>query len=101
MANVTPPSNKAAAKPIRAEVVMIFSMPIPRTSGRTPNSHRLFPDSPITTNSSHVAAIPLRERTRPGVGTIEPCLTSPAKAPHDLRRVGYLEVALVGMEMRE
>jgi hypothetical protein len=29
IANVAPPSSKAAAKPIRTDFVMIFSMPIP------------------------------------------------------------------------
>src|SRR4029077_14555622 len=44
MANVEPPSNKAAAKPIRADLLMIFSMPISRTNGRTSDRQRLFPD---------------------------------------------------------
>jgi hypothetical protein len=44
IANAALPSNKATAKPIRADLVMIFSMPIPRTTGRTFDGHRLFPD---------------------------------------------------------
>ena len=38
----------------------------------------------------------LRERTRPGLGIIEPCLPSPAKAPpsgpgwiHEIKRDGF------------
>jgi bifunctional non-homologous end joining protein LigD len=38
----------------------------------------------------------LRERTRPGLGIIEPCLTSPAKAPpsgpgwlHEIKHDGF------------
>jgi len=44
MASAALPSNKTAAKPIRADLVMIFSMPIPRTTGRTSDRHRSFPE---------------------------------------------------------
>jgi hypothetical protein len=43
--------------------------------------------------SNYYAAMSLRERTRPGLGIIEPCLPSPAKAPpsgpgwlHEIKR---------------
>jgi hypothetical protein len=47
IANPAQPSNKAAAKPIRADLAMIFSMPIPRTTERTFERHRLFQDSDV------------------------------------------------------
>ena len=31
----------------------------------------------------------LRERARPGPGIIEPCLPSPAKAPHEIKHDGF------------
>ena len=48
------------------------------------------------TNPAYVAVMSLRERTRPGLGIIEPCLPSPAKAPpfglgglHEIKRDGF------------
>jgi len=45
----------------------------------------------------------LRERTRPGLGIIEPCLPSPAKAPpsgsgwlHEIKHVGFRILARRG-----
>ena len=47
IATAVPPSNKAAAKPIHADLGMIFSMPIPQTTERTFDRHRLFQDSDV------------------------------------------------------
>jgi hypothetical protein len=44
IATAAPPSNKAAAKPIRADLVMIVSVPIPQTTERTFDRRRLFQD---------------------------------------------------------
>jgi hypothetical protein len=45
MAIMAPPNNKAAARPIRADLVMIFSLAISRTTGKTSDRRRLFPES--------------------------------------------------------
>jgi hypothetical protein len=44
MAIVAPPNNKAAARTVRAVLVMIFSMPIPKPPEETSDRHKLFPD---------------------------------------------------------
>ena len=48
-------------------------------SQREPNSRRLL-DS-LTGRAYLTGMVLLRKRTRPGLGIIEPCLPSPAKAP--------------------
>jgi ATP-dependent DNA ligase len=56
----------------------------------------LFPIVAIATNPAYLAAMPLRERTRPGLGIIEPCLPSPAKTRpsgpnwiHEIKHDGF------------
>jgi hypothetical protein len=54
-----------------------------------------FPDS-IPETSANYTGMSLRERTRPGLGIIEPCLPSPAKVPpsgpgwlHEIKHDGF------------
>jgi ATP-dependent DNA ligase len=50
----------------------------------------------MATNTAYVSDMSLRERTRPGLGIIEPCLPSPAKVPpsgpgwiHEIKHDGF------------
>jgi ATP-dependent DNA ligase len=55
-----------------------------------------FSDSISETSDANYTSMSLRERTRPGLGIIEPCLPSPAKAPpsgpgwiHEIKHDGF------------
>jgi ATP-dependent DNA ligase len=72
-----------------------------QTLGRAGGMSALPPKADIDSNPAARASIfapmvLLRERTRPGLGIIEPCLPSPAKAPpsgpgwlHEIKHDGF------------
>jgi bifunctional non-homologous end joining protein LigD len=100
IANVAPPSSKAAVRPIRADPVMIFSRADSPNHRKNIRQDRLFPD-PQKRQTPHMSlAMSLRERTRLGLGIIEPCLPSPAKVPpsgpgwiHETKHDGFRVLA--------
>ncbi len=55
-------------------------------SGRRFLARQQFSDSISASLGANYTGMSLRERTRPGLGIIEPCLPSPAKLPELLRR---------------
>jgi bifunctional non-homologous end joining protein LigD len=67
----------------------------PRSTSR-PGSSFLSADSTLWSSVPIKTPMSLRERTRPGLGIIEPCLPSPAKAPpsgpgwlHEIKHDGF------------
>ena len=57
---------------------------------------RQFSDSISEPSDANYTGMSLRERTRPGLGIVEPCLPSPAKAPpsgpgwlHEIKHDGF------------
>jgi hypothetical protein len=73
IANLALPSNKTAARPIRADLVMIFSKPILLRRKNQPTGIGCSQIA-IATNSGYVAEMSLRSRIK----VTEPCLPSPA-----------------------
>jgi len=76
-----------------------FELPGPsHRSPRAPTMAGATADGPLIRLSTpnYLARMSLRERTRPGLGLIEPCLPSPAKAPpsgpgwlHEIKHDGF------------